>query len=63
MHATIDRLAAASAFAGCNPADIRAFVETAAELRIVGPQELIVRAGAEPDALWFLLDGEVEKLE
>jgi CRP-like cAMP-binding protein/membrane protease YdiL (CAAX protease family) len=60
MRDETERLAASSAFAGCEPAHLRALVEDAAEPHEVAPGECILGEGDEADALWVLLEGEVE---
>ena len=52
-------LARSNAFAGVAPAEIRDFVAQG-EARAAVAGDEFVREGDAPDALWFLLDGEVE---
>lgn len=63
LNAPIAELLAASpVFAGCGVAEIHTFVQEFAEKREVAAGTEIVREGDAPDALYFLLSGEVDVL-
>jgi CRP-like cAMP-binding protein/membrane protease YdiL (CAAX protease family) len=63
MQDATDLLAASNAFTGCASADIRAFLEDQAEPREARAGQRILDEGDEADALWILLEGEVEVVQ
>lgn len=62
MRENAELLATSPVFAGCALDEIRTFLDRAAEHRIIDTNTNIVTEGEAPDALYFLLSGEVDVL-